>query len=244
MAEERTTSVGLLGEVLAEARQLGFLGPGPVEAHLVHSGAYSALWAKCAPSPPRRVLDLGSGGGVPGLPLALLWTDSGFTLLDSNRRRCAFLERAVLRLDLAGRVQVREGRAEQLARTSLRGSFDLVVARGFATPPITAECGAPFLHPGGHLLVSEPPRLRPDPGTWDRRLTPDDSEVARGSEARWPVQGLRSLGLALAGSVEIPVSVRAFLLTSAPSERFPRRTGLPAKRPLWDSSPSSTSVGS
>jgi 16S rRNA (guanine527-N7)-methyltransferase len=202
-----------LVEVLHEAQRRGFLGSGPVLSHVEHSARLASLVG----APPTRFLDLGSGGGVPGLVLASRWPHAVGVLLDATRRRCEWLEEAVAVLGLAPRVTVRCGRAEELARhADLREAFPLVVARAFGSPATTAECAAGFLEPGGALVVSEPPRdSTPDP-------------------RRWPSEGLAELGLGASelrrrGDTGIVVTVR----TGALSDRWPRRVGVPAKRPLW-----------
>lgn len=189
--------------MLRRAQQLGFLGPGPVGAHLEHAAAFAD-----AVSEPQVALDLGSGGGVPGLALALRWPSSHWVLLDSNDRRTAFLEQVVGDLDLTERVRVLKARAEQAAHhPEWRGVFDLVVARSFGAPAVTAECGGAFLRIGGHLVVSEPP------------------EEASG---RWA--GLAELGLEDRGRFG---PVRVIARTDRPPDRSPRRVGVPVKRPLW-----------
>lgn len=209
--------------MLLEARGLGYLGPGPVEANIEHALAYRAA----CPEAPLRALDLGSGGGLPGLVLALTsesaWCDTRWSLLDASAKRCAFLRSAVEQLALVSRVVVIEGRAEELGRVPPhRGAYDVVVARSFGRPPVTAECGAPFLSIGGHLLVSEPP--------------------GRNVTERWPTRGLAELGLEMwteapngvTGKTANPDFSVVRLIQAAPCpERFPRRTGQPAKRPLW-----------
>jgi len=86
------------------------------------------------------VVDLGSGGGVPGLVLAAVWTGSTVYLIETMGRRAAFLSRSVGTLDL-NLVHVIPGRAEEAGRDpALRGTFDLVTARGFGPPAVTAEC--------------------------------------------------------------------------------------------------------
>ena len=97
-------------------------------------------------------------------------------LLDAGQRRGEFLREGVERLDLGDRVEVGAGRAEVLAREpSLRAAFDLVVARSFGAPAVTAECAVGFLRAGGALVVTEPP-------------------ASSGSTDRWPVEGLARLG--------------------------------------------------
>ena len=152
------------------------------------------------------MVDLGSGGGVPALSLAHAWPDSRWLLIEANGRRARFLTQALHRLGLEGRARVVGERAEVLGREpGERAAHDLVVARGFGPPAVTAECAAPFLNVGGRLLTSEPPDAR-----------------------TWPEAPLRELGLiarARRGSVMV-LEQR----TPCP-ERFPRRN--PAKRLLF-----------
>ena len=195
--------------MLARARRLGVLGPGPIEDHVRHAEAYAT-----AVEAPDRALDLGSGAGLPGLVLAVgPWASTRWVLLDASERRCALLVEAVAVLDLAERVVVHRGRAEDAGRAdALRGRFDVVVARGFAAPPVTAECAAPLLEVGGHLVVSDPP----DPG-------PD----------RWPTEGLAEVGLEPDGEVPGPVRLRRLRQAHPCPDRYPRRAGIPTKRPIW-----------
>lgn len=207
-----------LSGLLERSRQLGFLGPGPIDAHLAHAQAF----ARVVPADPARALDLGAGGGLPGLVLAATtWPETRWTFLDANVRRTEFLREAVEELDLAARVDVITERAEVVGRQEThRGGYDLVVARSFASPPVTAECAAPLLVPGGRLVVSEPP--------------------AGDVSSRWPDAPLAELGFApaslqlVADDDGAPVAHLAVLELLRPApERYPRRTGIPAKRPLF-----------
>jgi 16S rRNA (guanine527-N7)-methyltransferase len=195
--------------VFEAAKEEGALGPSPVEEHLKHALA----WAQILPEP-KRFVDLGSGGGVPGLILAMLFPDSEAVLIDARRRRSANLEISVHTLGLTERVSVLCSRAEEAGRDpEMRGTFDLVVARSFGSPAITAECAAPFLSVGGSLSVSEPPSA---------------------SDDRWQSDGLKSLGL---GDPELHrIGEAGFMVSRLEAicpERFPRRNGMPEKRPLW-----------
>jgi 16S rRNA (guanine527-N7)-methyltransferase len=147
--------------------------------------------------------------------LALSWPGSRWTLVDSGRRRLEFLAEAVGRLGLDQLVEVVGGRAEELAHdVRWRGRFDLVVARGFGPPAVTAECGSGFLAVGGRMVVSEPPGGRPD---------------------RWPAAGLEVLGVVPAATlVAGGASYQVLDQVSPCPDRFPRRTGTPAKRPLFE----------
>lgn len=157
-------------------------------------------------------LDLGSGGGLPGLPLALALPGLHWVLLDGSTTRCGFLSEAVDELNLADSVEVVATRAEDAAQGRLRGSFDLVVSRSFGPPAVTGECAAGFLRTGGHLVVSEPPGSTGD---------------------RWPPDGLAKVGLRLVGTVTEPSAFAVMEQVRACPATFPRRTGIPTKRPLW-----------
>jgi 16S rRNA (guanine527-N7)-methyltransferase len=200
----------ILRALVGEAQQHGFVGPGPVDPALEHARGF----ARGLAAPPARFLDLGSGGGLPGLVLADVWSSASGALLDANQRRCAFLREAVGALGLTGRVVVLHARAEDAGRDPVqRGTYDLVVARSFGRPAVAAECAAPFLTTGGRLVVSEPPD----------------------SDDRWPAQGLASVGLEPSDrwTAPLPAHYRSFVQTAPCPERFPRRVGVPAKRPLF-----------
>lgn len=207
----------MLTDLLTESRQLGFLGPAPVEDQLSHAAAF----AEAVPDPPVRALDLGAGGGLPGLVLAAtVWPLTRWCLLDARARRTAFLVEAVERLGLTDQVEVVTIRAEEHGgRQDERGAYDLVVARSFAAPGVTAECAAPLLRPGGHLVVSEPPTSITD--------------------ERWPPAALARLGfdppqaVVVPGEAREPTHLVRIPLASAAPERYPRRVGIPAKRPLF-----------
>ena len=119
-----------LQKVLVAARDAGFLGPGPVERHLRHAQGFVALARMEAEGQSPRLLDLGSGGGLPGLVVAGAWPEATMVLLEANERRAQFLERAVVACSLQQRVSVVHQRAEIFGRDPLyRAAFDGVVAR-------------------------------------------------------------------------------------------------------------------
>jgi 16S rRNA (guanine527-N7)-methyltransferase len=207
-----------LVEVLEDGRERGFLGPGPVQPHIDHAEALAELLGPFA----GRFVDLGSGAGIPGLVLARAWPGCTAILLDSGTRRCRFLTGAVQRLGMTNRVSVACGRAEELARSpGLRDAHPLAVARGFGPPAVVAECGAAFLADGGSLVVTEPPPTASTSGQVP--ATP-----------RWPAAGLAELGLALDREVRNERAGAVVLTkTGATPDRWPRRPGIPRKRPLW-----------
>lgn len=191
---------------LERARSLGFLGPGPVAEHIDHATGFLHALTGVAGT----VVDLGSGGGVPGLIIGVARPDLQLLLLDATAKRCRFLEQAVATLALSATVV--EGRAETVGRSARRGSADAVVARAFGGPGATAECGAPLLRLGGLLLVSEPPEPVP---------------------TRWKPEGLAAVGLTLGHRAEGSPVVQALHQTAGCPSIYPRRDGLPGKRPLF-----------
>lgn len=200
-----------LERALVEAQVLGLVGSGPVRRHVTHARGFAEVVGEPSGD---RMLDIGSGGGIPGLVLALEWPSSSWALLDGRARSTEFLAATVERLGLGGRVSVLEGRAEVVAHDPAhRGAYEVVVARGLAGPAVTAECAAGFLRVGGCLVVSEPPGSRGD---------------------RWRPSGLAALGMELE-QVRSAGGPRYALIRQRDecADRFPRRTGIPAKRPLF-----------
>jgi len=173
------------------------------------------------------VLELGSGGGLPGLVLAVEDQDLRLVFLDAAQRSSDFLRWAVDELQLSSRVEVVNARAEQLGREeSYRGGFAAVVARSFASPAVTAECAAPFLRLGGRLIVSEPP------GSGSGQVG-DRGEAVLAQSDRWPVEGCLKLGLVPEVNLREAFNFAVLRQASPCPGRYPRRPGIPAKRPLF-----------
>lgn len=106
--------------------------------------------------PAARVLDLGTGAGVPGIPLAICAPEVHFTLLDRSEKKITFVRRTVLSLRLSHCVP-HCGAAEDLARRlSAEQFFDVVVSRGVGTIAHLSRLAAPLLRPGGLLLLRKP----------------------------------------------------------------------------------------
>ncbi len=146
-------------DALAASQRLGMLGPRPLAEVVDHAGAFVTALADVR----GLVVDLGSGGGVPGLVIARARPDLRIVLLDRRVSRTDHLRRLVGRLALTDRVRVVTADAS-LGAALLEAPADAVVARGFADPATTVRTAAPLLRPGGLLVVSEPPR--PDPTRW------------------------------------------------------------------------------
>lgn len=164
--------------------------------------------------PAARIIDVGSGAGFPGLPLKLARPEIRLTLLDSVGKKTAFLEHLVARLSLPN-VEVVTARAEELARSAEhRDAYDAAVSRAVAALPVLLELCLPFLRPGGRLVATRGGDLaqqQAEAGRAVRELT------ARFGPS---LPGLRGSGLVVVDK-----------LGPTPA-RYPRRTGVPAKRPL------------
>jgi 16S rRNA (guanine527-N7)-methyltransferase len=203
-----------LRQILLESRDLGFLGPGPIDAHLEHAWGFVEAAEGALGHAPTTFLDLGTGGGVPGLVLALAWPGALGVFVESATRRAAALQEWMARLRLTARTELLPQRAETVGRDPTRRErAELVTARSFAPPPVTAEIAAALVALGGALVVSEPPEA---------------------NDARWPSAELATLGFAPAVLVVARDSHFVVLRkTGAAPPTAPRAVGRPAKRPLW-----------
>jgi 16S rRNA (guanine527-N7)-methyltransferase len=139
-------------DALSEAQRLGFLGARPITEVIEHAGAF--VEGLDGLSADARVIDLGSGGGVPGLVVASARPDLRVTLLDRRTKRTDFLERVVRRLGWIERVSVI---AVDVAAFHPDPLFDAAVARGFGPPAETLAAAARLVRVGGRVVISEPP---------------------------------------------------------------------------------------
>lgn len=166
-----------------------------------------------------RVIDVGAGAGLPGLPLKIAFPDVQLTFIDSVRKKTRFLEHLVKALGLTG-VEICTGRAEDLAREpGLREGFDLALARGVAKLPVLAEYTLPFCKIGGKVVA------------WKHGGIEKELAEAEGA--------VRVLGGRLAGVHNVQTAgltddrVLVVLDKLVPTgDEYPRRVGLPAKQPL------------
>ena len=109
----------------------------------------------------KTVVDIGSGAGFPGLPLAVISPEKTFTLLESNASKCEFIASAAARLELAN-VRALAVRAEDAGRTELRESFDLALCRAVGALSVVLEYAMPLLVPGGSALLQRGSREQND----------------------------------------------------------------------------------
>jgi 16S rRNA (guanine527-N7)-methyltransferase len=203
----------------ADAVRLGFLGPregGRLrERHLDDALGLAAIRA---PRAGERWVDLGSGAGLPGLPLASAYPQATFTLVDAQRRRLDWVAATAARLHIDN-VTVVHARLEEYGHGPDRESFEVATARALGSLPVVAELGLPLLRIGGTLLVP--------------RGQPASAELDQATAA------CRQLGGRVDDIVPNPSSpidrvgfVVIMAKIAATSPRFPRRSGVPARTPL------------
>ena len=164
----------------------------------------------------KTLVDVGSGGGLPGLPLKIARPELAVTLVEADQAKAAFLVRACAELGLRD-VDVVPRRAEDLGRDSkYREKFDVAVARALAPMRVLAELCLPLVRVGGRLLA--------------QKTVGEDVEAAQNA--------LEILGGSLVSVVPAPSAARAsgtviVVRKSRPTPAgYPRRPGVPARKPL------------
>ncbi len=165
-----------------------------------------------------RVLDVGSGAGFPGLPLAIMRPNVAVTLLEATGKKVAFLRRVADELGLDN-VTALNFRAEEAAyHPTLRGHMDIVLARAVARLPVLLEYCLPFVRRDGFVLAMKAGDLT--------------DELAEGAQAATALGGT----VGTVSPVTVPglaghVLVRIDKTGDTP-DKYPRRPGIPTKRPL------------
>lgn len=167
----------------------------------------------------KRWLDIGTGAGFPGLVLKLFLPGHSFYLLDSSSKKINFLNQLIYKLGLSG-VNAVPGRVEDLAKElEWRASFDFVTSRAVASTNILVEYTIPFLRKGGSAFLYKGPEYK-------KEL--DEAENA-----------LKILGTEIKKIVELDVpglDAERYLIilekTEKTPKKYPRRAGIPNKRPL------------
>ncbi|MFC1945605.1 16S rRNA (guanine(527)-N(7))-methyltransferase RsmG [Chloroflexota bacterium] len=189
--------------------------------HFLDSLTVATLLRECS-TPPWYVLDVGAGAGLPGLPLKVLMPrEISLVLLEATGKKADFLKHVVARLGMAD-VEVIKGRAENLAHeAAYRERFDVVLSRALAPLPALAELTLPFCRVGGRSIAMKKGDIA--------------AEVALAAEAVDVLGGgsavVREVSTAVFDDNRYLVTVEKTSITPA---KYPRRPGVPTRRPLLD----------
>ena len=168
---------------------------------------------------PTEVADLGPGGGFPGVPMRIVEPAITLTLVESNQKRADFLRHLAASLSLEG-VEVVPARAEDAGRDpALREAFDLVVARALAPLAVLVAYALPLLRRGGVLAAPKGSRAA------------EELEEARGAISALGGVALAPVPLSLPEGAP-PQTVLLVRREGDLDDRYPRRAGMPSKRPL------------
>jgi 16S rRNA (guanine527-N7)-methyltransferase len=169
---------------------------------------------------PLRVIDIGTGGGFPGLAAAIALPAARLTLVDSVGRKLEAVRAMAAAIGLADRVSLRCERAERSGhQRACRGQHDLALARAVAAAPVVAEYLVPLLAPEGRALLYRGQWSPPDQDSLERAIGPLRATISRQEQRELPAgRGTRTL-------IELRPS-------GACPRTYPRAVGIPAKQPL------------
>ncbi len=166
-----------------------------------------------------RIIDIGTGAGFPGVPLAVMMPEAGVTLLDATARKAAWVDGAVRAAGIANAWGV-AGRAEDLGHDpGWRGQFGVATARAIASLAAIAEMAIPLLRPGGIAIAL-------------KTATGVDDEIASAERALDLVGGMVSRVVVIPEDVLPNRAVVTMVRTGDVPPGYPRRPGVPARWPL------------
>ena len=165
------------------------------------------------------VIDIGSGAGFPGVPIKIARPELEMTLLEATEKKAAFLRGLIARLELSG-IRVVHGRAEDVAHDSgQREAYALALARAVAPLPTLVELALPFVRVGGYLATPKGSAAAREVREAENALSACGGEIEQVSKLDVPPPG------------PAPTLVLVRKVAATP-ERYPRRSGVPSKRPL------------
>lgn len=165
------------------------------------------------------VLDLGTGGGFPGLALAIAYPTVRFTLVDATEKKIRAVEAMAKELGLQN-VRCLSGRAEELARKrDMREHFDVVVARALAGFSTLLEYTLPFVKVGGHFIAYQGPELAEECQQYSGVAKKLGGKIVHVHMTQLPIEGAKRCFIV----------IKKEQLTPPP---YPRQVGMPKKNPL------------
>lgn len=224
--------LGLDRVQIASLRSFGYMLHSYSEANVIGAKSYSAVmedhvldslscllfqgFEGC-----NRLIDVGAGAGLPGIPLKIARPDLSLTLLEATSKKVRFAEKSIEELNLSDAVVV-SGRAEEIGRRGRhRGGYDIATARALAPLSVVAEYCLPLVRVGGSVVAMK------------GNISPEEIDAGKAAA--------RMLGARVSEVLRVPLlpQLRAkdrclvvLEKTSRTPGRYPRRTGIPKKQPL------------
>lgn len=168
---------------------------------------------------PNSLMDIGTGAGFPGVPLKILCPELRVTLVESLDKRVSFLKQIIERLQLE-QIAAIHARAEEVGRDdAFREKVDRVTARAVANLSVLAEYCLPVLRPGGYFLAMKGPRMEEEIGGAKKAIHLLGGEIKNFVKLKLPFTGDERNIIVIKKNASTP-------------EKYPRRAGIPQKRPL------------
>ncbi|HBE19137.1 MAG TPA: 16S rRNA (guanine(527)-N(7))-methyltransferase RsmG [Cyanobacteria bacterium UBA11149] len=188
------------------------------EKHLWDSLRGVASLLPSVNSPP-KIIDIGTGGGFPGLPVAVIFPQTSVSLLDSTRKKITFIDQLIAKLGI-NNVETIMGRSEEIARQKQhRQNYDIALIRAVGSASVCAEYALPFLKIGGLAILYR--------GNWtDKEM----EELKPGvKQLGGEIESVEQFTTPLSNSIRHCLYLR--LISPTPA-KFPRGVGVPAQHPL------------
>jgi 16S rRNA (guanine527-N7)-methyltransferase len=164
-----------------------------------------------------KVIDIGTGAGIPGIPLKLIRDDLEMTLLDSKEKKIKILEEVIEKMKL-NNIYAKSVRVEDFGRGDGRSEYDCAIARSVAILPVIAEYAIPLLRPGGIFIAMKAVDSE-DTGKAEKALDILGAKIIEERHVKLPFSDIERKIIIIEKHKETPV-------------KYPRRAGIPAKKPL------------
>ena len=166
----------------------------------------------------KKVIDIGTGAGFPGIPLAIIYPCINFILADSLDKRISFINEFISKADIRNVTAV-HGRAEDLGQGPYRENNDICLSRAVASMPVLLEYSLPLVKSGGKVLLYKS-------GNYDEELAQSDNAL---SILGGKISDIKSFVLP---GTDIKRSIIVVDKISSTPDKYPRRAGKPSKAPL------------
>ena len=166
-----------------------------------------------------KICDIGTGAGFPGIPLAIIFPETRFTLIDSLNKRINFINEEVDKLGIKN-VKAVHGRTEDLAHEKgYREAFDILVSRAVANLSTLSEYALPFVKVGGSFIAYKSADIEEELQNSKKAIATLGGEIVRVEDMRLP-------------QTDIPRKIVIIRKKSETPGRYPRQAGTPAKKPI------------